>query len=263
MIEYIKYTLDGKTYTLNPDNSGKWSKQVNAPSVAGNYSLVIEIKMDGAIYKIDSTNSQYNYYLNVINSTEKVTHLQDLVPDFISNLDKFNSLYNIENDIFDQLNYNIEAVKSNVYLTTSSNEAIQRWERFLKIKGEGTLEQRRKYLKSLLQKSNKLSEVTIKDIVKAITGSNCVVTFFTSDDPLNPEPGYALLRVQVQSPETDGEYRYEDIARTLKPLVPTHLKLSVVKFFATWEDISLNHDNWNSVASMSNWKAIRAYIPPQ
>lgn len=263
MIDYIKYTLDNKTYSLNKNPDGTWSRQASAPDVAGNYSLKIEISSDGVISYIDGDNPQYNFYLDVINSTEKVTHLESLVPEFIADLDKFQTLYNTENIAFDQLNYHIEGVKSNIYLTTSSNEAIQRWERFLNIKGEGTLEQRKNYLKSLLQKSNKLSEKTIQDIVKAITGSGCVVTFFTSDDLLNPDPGFSLLRVQVLSPDSDVNYRYEDIARTLKPLVPSHIKLIVVKFFATWEDISENNKDWSSVASMSNWKAVRNYIPPQ
>jgi hypothetical protein len=79
----------------------------------------------------------------------------------------------------------------------------------------------------------------------------------------NPEPGHGFLRIQVLSPDNNKDYRYEDIARALKPLIPAHLKLSIIKYFATWGDIKFNFSNWNTVAAMPDWNAVKQYIPPQ
>lgn len=193
----------------------------------------------------------------------RVTFLEKLVPDFIAEIDKFKLLYDTENISFDGLYESIEKVKSDVFISTASSEAIERIETFINIKGQGNLEQRKSYLKSLLQKSNKLNEKSIKDVVNAITGSDCIVMFFTSDESNNPEPGNSILRVQVLSPDNNKDYRYDDIDRALRPLVPSHIKLIVVKFFATWNDIKENYNDWNSMLSMKDWGAVKNYIPPQ
>ena len=193
----------------------------------------------------------------------RVIFLEKLVPDFIAEIDKFKLLYDTENISFDELYESVEKVKSDVFISTASNEAIERIETFINIKGQGNLEQRRSYLKSLLQKSNKLNEKSIKDIVNAITGSDCIVMFFTSNESNNPEPGNSILRVQVLSPDNEKDYRYEDIARTQNPLIPSHIKLLVVKFIATWNDIKENYADWNSILSMKDWETVKNYIPPQ
>lgn len=193
----------------------------------------------------------------------RVTFLEKLVPDFIAEIDKFKLLYDVENISFDELYESVEKVKSDVFISTASDEAIERIETFINIKGQGNLEQRISYIKSLMQKGNKLNEKSIKDMVNAITGSDCIVMFFTSDESNNPEPGNSILRVQVLSPDNGKDYRYEDIARTLNPLIPSHIKLIVVKFFATWNDIKENYADWNSILSMKDWEAVKNYIPPQ
>ena len=193
----------------------------------------------------------------------RVIFLEKLVPDFIAEIDKFKLLYDTENISFDELYESVEKVKSDVFISTASNEAIERIETFINIKGQGNLEQRISYIKSLMQKGNKLNEKSIKDIVNAITGSDCIVMFFTSNESNNPEPGNSILRVQVLSPDNEKDYRYEDIARTLNPLIPSHIKLLVVKFFATWNDIKENYADWNSILSMKDWETVKNYIPPQ
>lgn len=263
MIDYIKYTVDGSSYSLNSNEDGTWIKEVDSPNVAGNYNLLLEIGKGSIVTYIDSSDPRYKLYLEVITRAERRNYLERYVPEFISNIEQFKTLYDIENISFDRLDANIEGVISDAFISTASSEAITRYESFLNVKGVGTLEQRKSYIRSLLQKGNKLNERSIKDIVTAITGSDCIVNFFGGDELNNPEPGKSLLRVQVLSPDNYKDYRYEDIARTIKPLVPTHIKLSVVKFFATWEDIYINFAGWDAVNSMTNWQEIKNYIPPQ
>lgn len=263
MIDYIKYMINGIRYDLVSNGDGTWSKDRAAPSVAGNYSLTIEISENGIITYIDSSDQRYNTYLDIIVSTERVAYLENLVPDHVKEIEEFKVIYNTENLLFDKQYADIEKVKSDIFIVSASKEAIERREKFIGIKGQGVLEQRKSFLISLNRKGNKLSEISIKNITNAITGSDCIVTFFASDELVNPEQGFGYLRVQVLSPDVQKNYRYEDIARALRPLIPSHIKLAVIKYFATWDDIYENHVDWITVLAMENWQAIKDYIPPQ
>ncbi len=263
MIDYIKYTIDGVTYSLNNNGDNTWSRKETAPSVAGNYLLTLIISENGIVTTINSSNSMYETYLNVIMEAERVACLEKFVPDFISETKQFKTIFDIEDENFDNLYFQIENIKSDAFITTASNDAIVRLENFMSIKGLGTLDQRKSYLISMLQKGNKLSENRIKNITTAITGSNCIVAFFGSDESGNPVPGYGLLRVQVLNPDNSKDYRYEDIFRALKPLVPGHIQLLVIKYFSIWNDVKNNFADWNAVASMSDWESVKNYIPPQ
>jgi hypothetical protein len=258
----MKYTIDGKTYDLLKASDGSWSKEVNAPKVAGRYDITIEIRENGLITYVDSSDPRYQTFLEVIQSTERAVRLQNLVPDYISAVTEFNILYNTENSELDKLYASVERIKSDAFIGTASNDAISRREKFIGIKPEGTLEQRKNYLKSLNSRSNKLNELTIKSIANAIAGSDCIVKFFNATEINNPEIGFGLLRVQVLSPDGSKDYRYEDIERALKPLVPGHLKLVVIKYFSRWKDISVNFSDWNAVKSFSSWGTLKNYIPP-
>jgi len=263
MIDYIKYTVDGVTYSLVNNGDDTWSREETAPSVAGNYRLTLIISENGIITTLDSSNSLYETYLNVIVESERVVFLEKYVPDSIAETAQFRTIFDIENESFDDLYAEIEKIKSDAFITTSSIDTITRIEDFMKIKGLGTLEQRKNYLISLLKKGNKLSENSIRDITNAIAGSDCIVTFYGSSELDNPELGYGLLRVQVLSPNNSKDYRYADIDRALAPLVPGHLKLLVVKYFALWVDIRTNYTDWTAVVDMTDWQAVKNYIPPQ
>lgn len=262
MIDFIKYTVDGKTYDLIHNGNGTFNKSVNAPTVAGRYDITIEVSENGIVTHIDSSDSRYRTVLEVIQGTERTVYLQKHVPDYISEITEFNILYNTENLELDKLYASLGTIKSDAFITTASNDAISRREKFIGVKPEGTLEHRKNYLKSLNSRSNKLNETTIKSIAKAIAGSDCIVKFYGANEVNNPELGYGLLRVQVLSPDGSINYRYEDIERALKPLVPGHLKLVVIKYFSRWMDISLNFSDWNTVKSFSSWGTLKNYIPP-
>lgn len=263
MIDYIRYTVDGRTYELTDNGDGTWSRQLNAPDIAGNYSLILQVNENGVVTVIDSTDPRYEFFLNVIETAERRVYLQNYVPNVISNVYEFDLIYEIENSELDEIYARIKKNQGDQFIRTASAEKISRLERFFRIKGQGTLSQRRDYLLSLSQKGKKLNETKIKEIANTITGSDCIVKFFGSDEVDNPIPGYGLLRVQILSPDNNKDYRYEDIFRALKPLVPGHIRLLVIKYFSLWKDIKDNYADWNAVKSMNDWESVKNYIPPQ
>ena len=260
MIDYIQYSVNGITYTLENNGDGTWIRPDEAPSVAGNYLLTMIVSQGGEITILNSSNDLYETYLDMIIRTEKTSELETYVPDFISETKEFAEIFHIENANIDDLHSKVEKIKSNNFIVSASNDSIIRIEKFLNMKGLGTLEQRKSYLVSLNQKGSKINEATIKNIVNAISGSDCIITFFGSDESLNPEFGHGFLRVEVLSPDSTKNYRYADIARALGPLVPSHIKLGVIKYFATWQDILDDFTDWSVVASLDDWQAVNDYI---
>lgn len=261
MIDYIKYTLDGKTYDLVNNEDGTWSKEATAPSVVGYYHVVITISENRVISQLSSKDPRYNELLEVILGRERTVFLQDLVPDHVSSILEISAIYETENIDFDELYASKDRIINDAFITTASNDAIARQEKFIRIVPEGTLEQRKMYLISMNSRGSKLNEPNIKAIANTITGSDCLVTFFASEELNNPEKGLGLLKIQVLSP--DGrDYRYEDIERALRPLVPAHIKLTVVKYFSLWKDVHDNFADWNVVKAFGTWDALKSYIPP-
>lgn len=263
MIDYIKYTIDGKTYSLINNGDGTWSKDLNAPNVAGMYNLLLEIGQDGIKTYIDSSDPRYSFYLEVIEEIERKVNLIEYLPDFMQDILEFQVLFDAENIEFDLVYNEINKIFLDSFIRTASIEKVTRLENFLRIKGEGTLDQRRTFLLALFQKGKKMNEGIIKEVANTITGSDCIVTFFGSDELNNPQPSFSLLQIQVLSPDNNKDYRYVDIARTLRPLVPAHIKLLVIKYFSTWEDVKNNYSDWNAVMAAGSWEVLKNYIPPQ
>lgn len=262
VIDYIKYTVDGKTYQLIDNGDGTWSKELNAPNVAGRYDLLLEVGSNGIVTYIDSSDSRYNFYLDVVVSAERVVYLEELVPDFVANIREFSIIYDIENKQLDKVFAEIKKIKSDVFITTSSSEALARRESFSGFKGLGTVGQRRSYLISLLQKGHELNEQIIREKVSTITGSQCDIVFYGSDELDNPNFGYSFLRVRVFSPDSSIDYRYEDIERSIKPLVPAHIQLEVSKYFSTWADTLNNYESWDAIYNNAiNWQVLYDYLP--
>lgn len=181
MIDYIKYSIDGKPYSLTNNGDGTWRREDNAPSVTGNYLLTFTICENGIVTTVDSSNSLYETYLQVIADIERIAYLETYVPSFITKMREFTEIYYTENEEFDNAYTAIERLKSDVFITTATNDAIARREKFIEINASGTLNQRKSYLITINQKRNKLSETVIKSMAKTIAGAECIVKF---SDPM-------------------------------------------------------------------------------
>lgn len=263
MIDYIEYTVDGKSYRLNSNNDNTWSTEANAPDVTGNYLLKFEVSENGMVTSIDSTDSKYATYLQVVETAQKNIKLIKYLPDFQQGLQEYQLLFDIVGRELDHLELNKEKVKDDMYLTSASNDAVTRIEKFINVKGMGTLEQRKSYLISLFQKGKKINGQKISEMIRTIMGSGCILSFFDAVASDNSQSGFGLLKIQVLNPDGTKDYRYKDIERTLRPLIPAHIGLSVMRYFATWTDIKANFSDFSVITSCTDWQQIKDYIPPQ
>lgn len=144
----------------------------------------------------------------------------------------------------------IVSIYTDAFILSAGESRIMEWEQDLKIVPTGTLEQRRLFVLSKLSGQGKLNEGTIKTIVKAFTGGDCIVTFENSE-----------IRIKVLPPNNGEVYLFSDVERSIKPRKPAHLGLVVERYYSTWGDIKEQFGGW---ASLSNgkvdWKAVYHHI---
>lgn len=260
-MDYIKYTVDGKdTYLENVD--GKWVEILNAPKIKGNYAFNLELNKDGRVTYINSDDPRIDLSLSVMDNISNDINLLKYLPEFMQEILELKEIMSAENIVFNIFSSELEYFLDQMFLDSASPDTVLRLENFLGIKGEGTLSQRKSYILALIKKGDKLSEKSIKTIVNTITGSKAIVTFYTINDVNSPKLGHAVLLVQVLSPDNNKDYKYEDIQRALQPLVPAHIELIVMRYFATWGNVKDNYSDWSAVARAHNWKEINDYIPP-
>ena len=138
------------------------------------------------------------------------------------------------------------AVINGVYeklISRASEERIVKWENLLKIAPAATLEERRKFLKSMMRKNRKLDEETIKGIVQVITGGKVYVDFFDS-----------TLIIRVKNAENPGGFN--EVRRVLEKVIPAHLDLDIRTFYPNWNDVKKSYSSWQDVYLISNWRGL-------
>lgn len=172
------------------------------------------------------------------------------VPDFLREISELKAIYSTENPEINALYEVIELVFDDKLIMHCSAERVAQWEKALNIVPQGTLEERRYYIKGVLNGVGKLNEAKIKEVVRSFTGGESIVTF--SDSTIN---------IRVQPPNNGEQFRFPDVERALKPRVPAHLGLNVERYYSTWKDIKNGFGSWNAVKEqLSNWNAVKNWI---
>ena len=108
-----------------------------------------------------------------------------------------------------------ERIVADTLIDTMSSERLSAWEKCLEITPEGTIEQRRLYLKSVIRGFGKLNEAKIKAIVNTLTGSNAAVRL---------ERGVIML--DIERPINMAAVVLNNIESALNPRIPVHLGLA-------------------------------------
>ena len=204
----------------------------------------------GNVYTYTTDDAEFGQYLNLYVSNYD-SKLIEYLPTYLHEVKEFNAIFDAEDIQFNILFPLIESIFNESIIMYCSEERLSQWEKALGVVPMGTVEERRFYIKALLRGSGKLNEAKIKTIVEAFTGGDALVSFEDS-----------TIIVKVLPPDNGEIYRFHDVERTLKPLVPVHLGLSVVRHYSTWGDIKNNFASWEAVSQSSDWKGIKNWIAP-
>lgn len=251
----VKVTIDGQDIYLEEQPNGTWEKLATAPSYGGVYPITITVQADnGTITVIGSDDPELGKLLQLIVQGKSIAgqRMLEYLPAFLQEVREIQAILESEGHEIDRLRDNIKLVINDAYILTASESRIEEWERRLKIKPIGTLNQRKQFLLATFRGQGKLNGSKIKTVVNAFTGGDAIVTFENS-----------VLDIKILPPDNGDIYLFPDVERALKPRVPTHLELSVRRWYSTWSDIKQNFADWATVAESGSWQTIKNYIPPQ
>lgn len=262
-MEEVLYTVNGTTNALNKDN-GIYARTLIAPEEPGTYEGSVKVTRDGISTVIDSTDARFKFSLRVNEEVPVVVDLKKYLPGFMLEVNEFKELLKTQSRELDYIRYEMDKGINNLFIDDATEDAIERIEKFLGVHPIGTLKQRKDYLKGLYVNGAKINKTRIQEIVKNITGGDVLVKFYGSDEADNPYKGNGYLEIKVLSPSLNKDYNFENVERTIKPLIAAHLKLSVMKWFATWGDISSAYIDWEAIkTNADSWDSIYLYTPPQ
>lgn len=251
MIKTVEAVIDGKTIKFVSSDGKNWYVSSVSPDRAGVYSVSLTMTTDNGIsYTYTAADAAFGEYLRLY-VTNNMSRLIEYLPEFLREIKEFKELFEAEDYEVDILYPSIESIFAEALIMYCSEERLSQWERALGVVPQGTVDERRYYIKALLRGNGKLNEQKIKSIVDAFTGGEAIVSFNNS-----------VIVVKILPPNNGEVYRFPDVERALKPLVPAHLGLSVLRYYSTWGDIKNNYADWNTVSQAESWQIIRDYIAP-
>lgn len=253
MIKTITAKINNQVIYFTTTDGINWRVSGVAPSLSGTYDVEIIVTDESGITTVYNTlDPQLLESLKLYVLTRDKAELIKYLPEFLREFTEFKELFKAEDSEFDMLSPSVDNIFSESTIKYCSENSIKEWEQALGIKPNGTLEQRRLFLLAMLRGQGKLNEAKIASIVEAFTGGDAITSFANS-----------VITVKVLPPNNGEIYLFPDVERALKPLIPTHLGLIVMRFYSTWSDIKLNITSWESVSQTADWQAVKSYIPPQ
>lgn len=251
MINTMTARIDNQIITFTSSDGVNWIVTSVAPDTEGVYPVTLTVTTtNGGVHTYTVNDAEFGEYLNLY-VTNHTSNLIKHLPHFLQEVLEFQELFHPIDDEIDILFPYIESIFAEVIIMYCSEERIKEWERELHIVPTGTLEERRYFIKATLRGSGKLNEAKIKSVVDAFTGGDAIVTFEDS-----------TIIVKVLPPNNGEMYRFPDVERALKPLIPAHLGLSVIRYYSTWSDIKNNAASWETVAQLADWNEVKNWISP-
>lgn len=250
MIKSVATKIDGKTITLLSPDEVNWYVSSIAPNKEGVYPVTLTVKTDKNVYTYTTDHKKIGDYLKLYVSDYN-SKLIEYLPQYLREVREFKEIFDSEDIQLNILCPLMESIFNEVLVMQCSEERLSQWEKALSVTPTGTVEERRYFIKALLRGSGKLNENKIKSIVEAFTDGEALVSFENS-----------VINVKVLPPNNGEVYRFPDVERALKPLVPAHLGLSVMRYYSTWGDIKNNFGSWDTVKQSENWNEVKNYIAP-
>lgn len=252
MIKTMTAKIDGQIITFASSNGVNWVVTSVAPDTEGVYPVTLTVTTTrGNTHTFTADDAEFSRYLNLYVSNRS-TNLIEYLPHFLHEVVELQETFRPIDYEIDILFPYIESMYAEAVVSYCSDERIKEWEKDLHITPIGTIDERRLYIKAMLRGGGKLNEAKIKSVVNAFTGGGDARVLFED----------STIIVQVLPPDDGEVYRFLDVERALKPLIPAHLNLLVERYYSTWGDVSTQHTSWDSVTRFGDWGSVRKWVAP-
>lgn len=159
----------------------------------------------------------------------KSDELKSYQPDYYSDVDEMDAILDTEGTEFEEYIIERDRTQDNLYITSSDNEGLSRWETILGIipLPTATLSDRAAVIISFLRGVEKLSASSIENITLAYAPSGSNVTF----DGVNSEIVITFIDVGIPA-NVDALQAY------LSERKPAHIGIDYIFVFNTYDDLA-------------------------
>lgn len=257
-MKYVRITVDGVTYNLVEISEGNWVVTARAPLSAGDYVMTVTMTTEnGREITLDTTDEELLKAVTLLvrdGTTEGGVRMLDYYPEVIKVISEFKALMLSEGFEVDFLKTDVNLLVNEAYLRTMGESRIIEWEHLLKLTptSDETLEDRKDKIIASIRGRGKLNTSTINSIVGAFTNGGTAISYIEN----------GTLTVLVQPPIENRQYKFANVEKALKPLIPSHLGLSVIRDYATWGEIKDNYASWQSISELDTWEELLLYRAP-
>ena len=258
-MQFVKVTVNGRTYHLVKQLDGTWVVTNQAPRSAGEYLMTVTLVTEnGQEIEIDTEDEELRKAITLLvteGDTESGNRMLDYYPQAIKQILEFQALTNAEGYEVDFLKSDIQLVGADAWFTTMGELRTTEWEKALKItpSNEDTLDDRRERIIATLRGRGKLNTALINSVVGAFTNGGTAESYIEN----------GVLYIKINAPNDNKQFKFTNVEDTLKNLVPAHLGLSVTRNYATWGEIMANYANWDSIKQLNSWEELMLYVAPQ
>lgn len=169
-------------------------------------------------------------------------------PPVVRSIKEFQAIVDTESTEMEQFANARDDVLNDAYLLTMGEERIKSWERIfgLSFDANATLQDRRETVIARLRSKGKLNTQSIVAIVNSFTGGTAKANMEDS-----------TLVVKIQPPHGSKSFRFESVEKELSKNLPSHIGLSVVRDYPTWETLMNNTGTWsNSMFYYRTWEEV-------
>ena len=248
MIQYLSATIDGRAYYFERQSDGSWRMVASAPNSANVYDVTLQLEtLSGQTFLF--TPEEWGDLLRlVVTPDSRDVWLMGYLPRMFHETLELLAIFKPQEDELRSAYGALKWALEDNFIMSASESRIRQLERALGIIPSGELIERKRFLLSVMRKSisNKLNESVIKNVVKALTGGDAVVTF-----------GNSTVTVKILPPQYDYIIDLNAVSRALQPRIPAHLGLNVVRYYATWADIKNFYASWEALKdALPDWQAV-------
>lgn len=256
-MKYVRITVDGITYNLSKTSSGEWVITNKAPLLEGDYPIkIVATNEYGNEVVFDGSDELLNELLTLLvrdGVTISGNRMLDYYPHVIKIIQEFKAITCVEGFEIDFLTSDIDVIINEAYLTTMGESRIKQWEKKLGLVAstDDSIEDRRDKIIATIRGNGKLNTELINSIVGAFTHGTAVSYIEDS-----------TLYVKIQPPVGNKQYKFANVEQALRPKVPAHLGLVVIRDYATWGEVKDNFASWTAISNADNWESIALYVAP-
>lgn len=254
----VQITVDGVLYTLREKQNGEWAVTNRAPYVAGEYPVEVIVTTEaGQIVVVNVDDPELIHALLLIvteGTTVSGERMKNYYPEAIRRILDFQAIIAAEGFEVDFLKNDIELSVNDAYLSTMGEERVTKWEQALGImsSSDESLQDRRDTVIARIRGQGKLNSELINSIVGAFTEG-------TADSYIED----SVLYIKVTPPPGNKQYKFSNVVQELSKKIPAHLGISVIRNYATWDEITKNYSDWNTINQLATWEDLKLWVAPQ